>query len=687
MIGRISFARSSQWSARRRSSRVVLAVGVCLLASSCTSGSGVPTRPQGSEQPVQSQTITELAIRPASYRLLAPIQRTVTVRNGGSVVIAGGLDASGSTVGGVFVLNPTSGHLAELGSLATAVHDATGVMIGTRLFVFGGGSATSSDVVQAFDLATRTGAVVGHLPHPLSDLASATIGGTTYLVGGYDGRIPRREIYATTDGLRFRLVGRLPLGLRYPAVAAVGDTVIVAGGTSTRGASSTVYAFDPSSGAVRGIGTLPHAIAHAAAFGLGGDVYVVGGTEGSGRTDATVSRIDPGTGGLTPQPPLREPLADTSATAGTRDVILIGGHRGTNTVDGVLIGALRTVAAQPPGAGASPSSTPGTSAASSGGAAAQRPFAGLLLIADRGNNRLLVMNAKKHVVWRYPSRRLPAPPQPLYFPDDAFWVHGGHAILVNEEENHTLIEIGYPSGRLLWTYGHPRTPGASPGYLNQPDDVYPYPGGGVVVADAKNCRILFFDTTGRPSRQIGRTGTCIPGLPHTVGYPNGDTPLANGNLLLSELNGHWVDEVTPKGHVVWARQVPGVVEPSDPQPLGSRHFLVSSYSRPGALVIFDRTGRVVWTYGPTSGPGMLDHPSLAAPLPNGLIVVNDDRNHRVLLIDRKTKQIVWQYGRTGVSGSASGLLSFPDGLDLLLPGGVIPLHVDFASGATRRGRP
>jgi hypothetical protein len=84
---------------------------------------------------------------------------------------------------------------------------------------------------------------------------------------------------------------------------------------------------------------------------------------------------------------------------------------------------------------------------------------------------------------------------------------------------------------------------------------------------------------------------------------------------------------------------------------------------------------------------MLDHPSLAAPLPNGLIAVNDDRNHRVLLIDRRTKRIVWQYGRTGVSGSASGLLSFPDGLDLLLPRGVIPLHVDFSSRTTRRGRP
>jgi len=59
-----------------------------------------------------------------------------------------------------------------------------------------------------------------------------------------------------------------------------------------------------------------------------------------------------------------------------------------------------------------------------------RPFAGLLLIADRGNNRLLVVNGHKHIVWRYPSALLPAPTFRFYFPDDAFFVHGGHAILV-----------------------------------------------------------------------------------------------------------------------------------------------------------------------------------------------------------------------------------------------------------------
>jgi hypothetical protein len=71
---------------------------------------------------------------------------------------------------------------------------------------------------------------------------------------------------------------------------------------------------------------------------------------------------------------------------------------------------------------------------------------------------------------------------------------------------------------------------------------------------------------------------------------------------------------------------------------------------------------------------------------NGLVAVVDDYHHRVVIIDPVTDTIVWQYG-TGVAGSGRGQLAFPDGLDLLLPGNVIPLHVDFPSTVTRPGRP
>jgi hypothetical protein len=65
-----------------------------------------------------------------------------------------------------------------------------------------------------------------------------------------------------------------------------------------------------------------------------------------------------------------------------------------------------------------------------------------------------------------------------------------------------------------------------------------------------------------------------------------------------------------------------------------------------------------------SGEGMLDHPSLAMELPNGDVVLNDDRRHRVLVIDRASKAIIWQYGVTDRPGHAPGYLFYPDGLDI-----------------------
>jgi PQQ-like domain len=682
MIVAIRIPKPTIRSVPERSRSLLAACATSLLLLACTaSKQSVSPSPGDTGATSTPTTVDRLVVKSASYTLGAPIQRASAVRDGGKVLIAGGLDGGGATVGGVFVLDPTSGSLTNLGSLPKPVHDATGQMIGSRLFVFGGGVDSGTTSVQVFDPKAKTGSVVAHLPVSLSDLASAAVGGTIYLIGGYDGHIPRTEIYATTDGMTFSKAGSLPVGLRYPAVAAVGNDVIIAGGQRAGGPSADIYSFSATDGSVKRIGKLPGPVSEAGAFTINGIVYVTGGVGPGGAALASATAIDPATGLVTPQHPLPAPASDMSVAQGTDNSILVGGQSNGQTLDQVLVASVRTVILSPPPSTSSPTASPSLSAD-----ALARPFAGLLLIADRGNNQLLVMNVHKKIVWRYPAPGLPAPPHPLYFPDDAFWVHGGNAIIVNEEENNTVLEIAYPSGKTIWSYGHPKVSGSGPGYLFQPDDLYPYPGDGVVVADAKNCRILFIDANGFPSRQIGRTGDCTPGLPKTVGYPNGDTPLPNGNLLISELNGHRVDEVTRTGKVVWSLQVRGVVEPSDPQRLADGTYMVASYAMPGAVVRFNSNGKVLWYYHPTSGSGVLDHPSLAMPLPNGLVAVNDDYHHRVIFIDPKTNKIVWSYG-TGVSGSGPGQLSFPDGIDLMLPGKVLPLHVDFASSEVHKGRP
>src|SRR5207248_1066350 len=105
--------------------------------------------------------------------------------------------------------------------------------------------------------------------------------------------------------------------------------------------------------------------------------------------------------------------------------------------------------------------------------------------------------------------------------------------------------------------------------------------------------------------------------------------------------------------------------PSDAQLLPDGNILVAGFVTPGRVDMLTPRGRIVWTYGPPSGPGSLDRPSLAVRWPNGMIAVTDDWNHRVVVIDPRTKRIVWQYGHKGIASSAAGYLSKPDGLDLL----------------------
>ncbi len=655
----------------------------------------LPTSPSASPAPVP------LTVRPAGYRLSAPVQRAAAVAAPGTrsdVYVLGGLDEAGSSASGVFRLDVGSGRLSSVGVVPSPFHDAAAAELGGRILVFGGGAASGTDLVQSVDPETGSSSIVGHLPAALSDLTAATVtgpGSGVYLIGGWDGVAANRTIWRTTDGRRFSAAGHLPAGLRYAAAAAAGSTIVVAGGEVNDRPVATVYAFDTTTGRVRRLPDLPDPVGHAAAFSAGGVVYLLGGMDAAGAAVSTVTAVDPFAGTVTPERQLPTPVSDGAVATTRGGAVLVGGWRGGHALDQVLLARVGPTSrrAAPAPASFAPSSSSldtraqRTTANAERTAASIRPFAGLLLVADRGNNRLLVLDSSGHVVWSYPSPKLPAPSVPFYFPDDAFWVHGGHAILVNEEENDVLAEIAYPSGRTLWTYGHPRTPGSSFGYLHQPDDLYPYPGGGMVVADASNCRILFFGPAGRPTGQIGTTGDCNPGLPATVGYPNASTPLPNGNVLVTELHAGAIAEVTRTGRPVWRVQIPALSVPSDPQPLPDGTFLAVDFASPGAVVRFTRTGKVLWEYRPTSGPGELDHPSLGAPLPNGLIAVNDDYNDRVVLIDPKTDRIVWQYGITNVPGTEHDHLRYPDGLDLLLPGNDVPLHVDFASSRVRMGRP
>ncbi len=293
-------------------------------------------------------------------------------------------------------------------------------------------------------------------------------------------------------------------------------------------------------------------------------------------------------------------------------------------------------------------------------ASRRRGLPGDLMIADRGNNRVLIVDSRGHILFRFPRT---GDPGHLYFDDDTFIEPGGEWIISNEEDDEAVVAIKLRGRGMKLLFGHPGEVGSDSTHLNSPDDAYMLPDGTFTVADDANCRILFIRHQ-RIVREYGSPAECRHDPPHRFSSPNGDTPLPNGGILVSEIQGSWIDEIGPEGKLRWARKAP-VAYPSDPQPLPGGRVLLADYSNPGHVLIMDRRGRVLWRYGPSSGYGRLNQPSLAMPLPNGDVAVNDDYRDRVLVIDPRTNRIVWKYGHTDVAGTGWNYLNTPDGLDFI----------------------
>ncbi|HEY4927690.1 MAG TPA: hypothetical protein VIH95_00945 [Acidimicrobiales bacterium] len=626
------------------------------------------------------------------WQLPAAVSREAVVANGTGLTVLGGLAASQASVAAAYTVNPANGATASAGTLPAAVHDGAGVTLGSSTYVVGGGSPDTVAAIQSLPtqavsaqpgpgIATP-GTVVGQLPTPRSDQAVATIGSahheTAYVVGGYTGTTYLPSVLATADGTHYSSVADLTVPVRYPAVVANGGLLYAFGGeTASAGSATTatdaVQVVDPASHRSSVVAHLPQPVYGASAFVLDGTIYVAGGQVPGGPTLTTIYAFVPSTrkllnAGLLPE---AEAFAGYTTVGSGRSAIgyIVGGEVASQSGPdqaGVASGTLQSVITLRPSQYGGQAGVPG----------AGSPYRGTLLIADRGNDRLLSLDTSRNVTWQYPSAAMPPPPGGFYFPDDAFFIHGGTGIISNQEDNHTIVEIGYPSGKVLWQYGHPLQSGSAPGYLNQPDDAYLLKNGTVMVADASNNRILFISPAGQPTGQIGN-GVAAHNPPISIDYPNGDTPLSNGDVLVSEINGSWVDEYTMAGKLVWTVHFPTVDYPSDPQQVSQNLFLMTDYNPPGEgkVLEFTRTGTIPWIYDVQAGDAMLKKPSLAERLPNGLIMVNDDYRNRVVVIDPSIDSIVWQYGITDQSGTTPGMLSIPDGFDNLLADGTTPTHL------------
>jgi DNA-binding beta-propeller fold protein YncE len=511
------------------------------------------------------------------------------------------------------------------------------------------------------------------------------VGSVAYLVGGYDGTTDRPSVLATGDGRHFRTAARLPVPVRYAAVAALGTQIWVFGGRTANGPTSAVQRIDSGSGRASVVGHLPRPVEGASAVTLDGQIYVAGGRVAAGpgagasaslTTSGSVLILAPGTGRLSPAGQLPVPVAYAGAavasgTAAGSTAYLIGGNDGHRDVPAVT--TLRLVAASsltPASAASAPWLAPASGPGHLGPGSDPSALPADVLIADHRNNRLVIVDPMGRIRWVFPRPGDLAPGQTFLVPDDAFFSPDGKYIIATQEDDFVISVIDVATSKIVYRYGVPGRPGSGPGLLDNPDDAMLTPAGKIVTADIKNCRIVLIAPPAHSTlRVIGQTRPdCLHDPPRRFGSPNGAFPLTDGNYLVTEINGDWASEVSLGGHVTWSANPPGVAYPSDTNEVYPGRYLTADYADPGQIAEFSAQGRLLWRLGGFSKP------SLALPLPNGDILLNDDFNHRVVVVDPRTNRVVWQYGHTGVSGQSPGYLNDPDGVDLVPPGSLLITH-------------
>jgi hypothetical protein len=602
------------------------------------------------------QALTGSRTAAVAGQLPRPRSDLSAVTLGGTAYLIGGYD--GASYDSQILATTNGRSFRTVATLPVPVRYAAVAGVGSRIWVFGGQTRSGlTSVIQQVSLTTGRSSVVGHLPSPLVGATGLTLGGQILVAGGQ------------------RAGGRNASRLK---------------------TSRTVLAYNPARRRVGPVGTLPVRLANAAAAVIGDTAFLVGGNDGQ-RQVPTVTRLRLVT---------LAPGVDDASGAGPGGPAAAGsvpGHGSGASADlrnriGARPGSQAHLDAAPvststgaPG-GAPSSNGPTSTALLPGGASlADAPWLGRplsaghlapgsdpsvlpsdVLIADDWNNRLLIVDPRGRIRWEFPRRGDLAPGQTFKLPDDAFFSPNGRYVIATEEDYSVISVISIARHKIIYRYGTPGVPGSTANHVANPDDAMMMPDGALISADIMNCRVLLLAPPAlrrhRPRRIIGTTGVCGHNPPHEFGSPNGAFPATNGTYLVTEINGDWVDDITLNGHLEWATHPPGVAYPSDTNEIYPGRYLTVDYSSPGQVVEFDSRGRLLWRF------GGLNHPSLALPLPNGDILVNDDYNDRVIVIDPTVNRIVWQYGHTGVARTAPGYLNNPDGVDLTPPNSMLIAH-------------
>jgi hypothetical protein len=237
------------------------------------------------------------------------------VLGGRALLFGGGQSTSFSVVQAVPTRSSGTGGAVIVGQLPGARSDGEAAVVGNTAYVVGGYDGSSADptVLATTDGAGFTSVVT--LPVAVRYPAVAAVGGIVYAFGGEWQRGGTTSQYATPTGTTTpvvgqqvavvqainpktrtaRVVGYLPQALQGASAFVLGGHIFLAGGDSyPPGANpvsgSTIWSFDPATGAFHMAGHLAAPVAYAATVVVGKSAWLIGG-ERDGTPVTTAQRI------------------------------------------------------------------------------------------------------------------------------------------------------------------------------------------------------------------------------------------------------------------------------------------------------------------------------------------------------------------------------------------------------------
>lgn len=221
------------------------------------------------------------------------------------------------------------------------------------------------------------------------------------------------------------------------------------------------------------------------------------------------------------------------------------------------------------------------------------------------DNRVFVVDEQGDILWQYGQAGVTgAGPDELNTPVQAAFLSsfpGQHGlfVMIADQGNQRVIVVDLKKA-IVWQYGTTGTAGSGDDELNNPNSAELLDNGDVLIADESNNRVIEV----KPDKSLVATYTA-------GGSVNGAafaSRLHNGDTLISDANNNRIVEVNAKDEIVW-QYVTNLQPGSNPNPAPTRGIRL----RNGNTLISDqfndrvievtKNGRIVFQQGALNVPG------------------------------------------------------------------------------------